>query len=85
MSVATVRLAQPNCFPAMSRPKKECPFVYAPEAVRFCPFGLRTFHAHVYAGRIPSYKFGRNRLYKIDEVVAAVERCRVATKDEVLS
>ena len=60
-------------------------FCRAPEACKVTPFPISTFHLHVKQGRIPSYKFGRARLFKKSEVIAAIERCRVATTAEVLS
>lgn len=61
------------------------PFCRAPEAAAVTPFKLSTFHLHVKQGRIPSFKFGRNRLFRKSEVIAAIEKCRVATTAEVLS
>jgi excisionase family DNA binding protein len=60
-------------------------FCRAPEAAKHVPMALRTFHLKVAQGIIPSYKFGRQRLFKKDEVIAAIERYRVATTSEVLS
>lgn len=60
-------------------------FVRTKEAAAAIPMALRTFEKAVAARKIPSYKFGRSRLFKIDEVIRAVEACRVATTREVLS
>lgn len=60
-------------------------FCYAPEAVTLTPFPIRTFHLYVKRGLIPSYRIGRHRLFKKDEVVAAIERFRVSTTAEILS
>ena len=62
----------------------ESVFCRAPEAVKATPFKLSTFHLYVKQGRIPSYKFGRNRLFKKSEVIEAIEKFRVATTAEVL-
>jgi hypothetical protein len=60
-------------------------FCRAKEAVKVTPLELRAFHDHVKNGLIPSYKFGRNRFFKKSEVIAAIERCRVATTAEIFS
>jgi len=60
---------------------KETPFCFAKEAVKVTPFSFRCFYKHVLAGRIPSYKFHRSRLFKKEEVVAAIEQCRVGTRE----
>jgi excisionase family DNA binding protein len=62
----------------------ESEFCHDLEAFKVTPFPLRTFRFYVAKGMIPSYKFGRNRLFKKSEVIAAIERGRVATADEVL-
>jgi excisionase family DNA binding protein len=62
----------------------ESEFCHDVEAVKVTPFPIRTFRFYVAKGMIPSYKFGRNRLFKKSEVVAAIEKCRVGTVDEVL-
>lgn len=70
---------------AFTEKQPEAVFCRAPEAARCVPLALRTFHLKVAQGIIPSYKFGRQRLFKKSEVIAAIERCRVATNAEVLS
>jgi excisionase family DNA binding protein len=60
-------------------------FCRAPEMAAAIPLPLRTFNLRVAEGKIPSYKFGRDRLFKKSEVIAAIERHRVGTADEVLS
>jgi excisionase family DNA binding protein len=60
-------------------------FCFAKEALKVTPFQLRTFWTHVLNGRIPSYKFGRNRLFRKSEVIAAIEKCRVSATSDVLS
>ena len=59
-------------------------FVRAKEAAAAIPMPLRTFEKAVSDGRIPSYKFGRSRFFKIPEVIAAIESQRTATVWEVL-
>jgi len=60
-------------------------FLHAPEAAAAVPVPLRSFHAYVKKGLIPSYKLGRHRLFKRSEVIAAVERQRIGTVSEMLS
>jgi excisionase family DNA binding protein len=60
-------------------------FCFAKEAYKVTPFQIRTFWTHVLAGRIPSYKIGKHRLFRKSEVIAAIEKCRVRTNSEVLS
>ena len=69
----------------MSQQNEESPFCFAGEAYKVTPFGLRTFWRHTLEGRIPSYKFGRSRLFKKEEVIAAIEKCRLGTTSEALS
>jgi hypothetical protein len=56
----------------------------AKEAYKVTPFCFSTFLQHVYAGRIPSYKFAGGRWFKKEEVIAAIEKHRIATIDEVV-
>jgi hypothetical protein len=60
-------------------------FCHDVEAVKVTPFPIRTFRFYVAKRMIPSYKFGRTRLFKKAEVIAAIERHRVGAADEVLS
>ena len=60
-------------------------FLHAAEAAAAVPVPLRSFHKYVKEGLIPSYKLGRHRLFKRHEVIAAVERQRVGTANEVLA
>ena len=59
-------------------------FCRAEEAAAAIPMKLRTFLFYLEKGMIPSYKFGRNRFFKKAEVIAAIERHRIGTVDEVL-
>jgi hypothetical protein len=65
-------------------PHAESQFCRAADAVKVTPFGIRAFNMHVRTGKIPSYKFGTNRFFKKEEVIAAIERCRISTQDEIL-
>ena len=60
------------------------PFLVDREAYKFTPWKLRSFQLHVKDGLVPSYKIGGRRLFKKSEILAAMERCRVASRDEVL-
>ena len=60
-------------------------FLHAPQAAACVPLPLRSFHSYVARGLIPSYKIGRHRLFKREEVIAAIERQRVGSMSEVLS
>jgi len=60
-------------------------FCHAQEASILTALPLRTFHLYVKQGLLPSYKIGRNRLFKKDELVAAIMSHRTGTKAEVLS
>lgn len=58
--------------------------MHAPEAAASVPVPLRSFHEYVRKGWIPSYKLGRHRLFKREEVLAAVERHRTGSYSEAL-
>ena len=68
----------------MSEQKVEDGFCFAKEVYKVTPFQLRTFWTHTLNGRWPSYKFGRNRLFKKSEILAAIEKSRVDTSSDVL-
>jgi hypothetical protein len=62
------------------------PFCDIQEARGVTPFCDRTFRAHIKNGDIPHYRLGKGMLlFKKSEVIAAIEKCRVATTAEVLS
>jgi myosin heavy subunit len=61
------------------------PFCKEMEAHKVTPLAITAFRLHVKQGRIPSYKFGRNRWFRKSEVIAAIEKCRVATTAEVVA
>jgi excisionase family DNA binding protein len=60
-------------------------FCHAPEAAVISGLPLRSFHKYVKEGLIPCYKIGRHRLFKKDELVDAIQKCRIGTVAEVLS
>ena len=66
----------------MQNPKS--PFIGAKEAYKFTPFCERTFNTLVARGFFPSYEINGRRYFKAAEVVATIEKHRVATNDEVL-
>jgi hypothetical protein len=67
----------------METPKS--PFVPAKEAYKATPLCERTFHSLVKKGFFPSYKINGRRYFKIDEIIATIERQRISSRDETLS
>ena len=61
---------------ALSNKPNKSEFCHDVEAVKVTPFPLRTFRYYVAKGLLPSYKFGRHRLFKKSEVIEAIERGR---------
>lgn len=54
-------------------------FCRAPEAIKLSGLPEKSFWNHVHAGRIPCYRLSksvRSRLFKISEVLEAVQRNR---------
>lgn len=74
-----------NTMPMQDTAKTIAAFCHAQEAAIISGLPLRTFHHFVKLGAIPSYKIGRNRLFKKDEIVEAIMSYRVGTTNEVLS
>ena len=66
----------------MENPKS--PFIGAKQAYKFTPFCERSFNTLVARGFFPSYEINGRRYFKAAEVIAAIERCRIASEDEIL-
>lgn len=64
--------------------KTEPEFIRAPQAAEILGIPLRSFHSYVSRGVLPSYKLGRHRLFRVEDLRTAMQANRVATKEEVL-
>ena len=60
-------------------------FVRVGQVARVTGISVRTLQALTAEGLVPSYKFGHSRLFKIAEVIAAIETTRESTVCEVLA
>jgi excisionase family DNA binding protein len=60
-------------------------FCHHREATIISGLPQRTFYYYLEQGLIPCYKIGRHKLFKRDEVIAAIMSHRVGTKAEALS
>jgi len=76
--------ARNPCEMQLSSAPKRGAFVKADEAAAAIPVPVRTLEKWTRNGVIPSYKLGRHRLYRIEEVIAAIEATRTASIREVL-
>ena len=45
---------------------------------------LRSFHKYVALALLPSFKLGRHRLFRWDDILEAMQRNRVCSKEEIL-
>ena len=59
-------------------------FCHHKEAAIISGLPQRSFYYYVEQGVIPCYKIGRHKLFKKDEIIAAIQSHRVATVNEVL-
>ena len=61
-------------------------FLRLPEASSLCGVAPRTFENWIKDGIVPFYRVGKRlRLFKREELVAMMERHRVASRAEVIS
>ncbi len=63
---------------------QEREFIDAKRAAIWLGIPLRSFHQYVQRGLLPSYKLGRHRLFRKDELLSALSISRTASRDEVL-
>ena len=56
-------------------------FLNARDAAKVIPIPHRTFMLYLQRGLIPSYRFGRFRFFKREDIIAAVESHRIAARD----
>lgn len=64
--------------------QNETGYIKLVEAAKFLGVSTRTLDTHVSKGRIPYYRLGKLRLFKRADLVAGMERFRVASKGEIL-
>jgi len=68
----------------LHKTKNESLFIHAPEAAALLGVPLRSFHAYVKAGKIPSFRLGRHRLFRRDDLLNAMEDHREGTITGIL-
>ena len=56
----------------------------AREAAAWLGVPLRSLHQYVQQGLLPSYKLGRHRLFRKEELLATLGANRTATRNEIL-
>ena len=59
-------------------------FMRAKEAAAWLGVPLRSLHQYVQQGLVPSYKLGRHRLFRRQELLNALGASRVASRAEIL-
>jgi excisionase family DNA binding protein len=59
-------------------------FLRAKEAAVWLGIPLRSLHQYVQQGLLPSYKLGRHRLFRRQELLEALDSSRVASRAEIL-
>jgi excisionase family DNA binding protein len=59
-------------------------FMRAKEAASWLGIPLRSLHQYVQQGLLPSYKLGRHRLFRQQELLDALGASRVASRAEIL-
>jgi excisionase family DNA binding protein len=59
-------------------------FLRAKEAAIWLGVPLRSLHQYVQQGLLPSYKLGRHRLFRKEELLSALGADRTASRSEIL-
>jgi excisionase family DNA binding protein len=59
-------------------------FMRAKEAATWLGVPLRSLHQYVQQGLVPSYKLGRHRLFRRQELLNTLGASRVASRAEIL-
>jgi len=59
-------------------------FIGAKDAASFLGIPLRSFYLYMKRGLLPSYKLGRHRLFRRQELLNALQRTRENSLDEIL-
>ncbi|MBN8707787.1 MAG: helix-turn-helix domain-containing protein [Verrucomicrobia bacterium] len=59
-------------------------FIDAKEAATFLGIPLRSLHQYVQQGLLPSYKLGRHRLFRRQELLNVLQATNKATREEIL-
>jgi excisionase family DNA binding protein len=67
-----------------SQPDSNQDFIGAKAAAKWLAIPLRSLNLYVQQGLLPSYKLGRHRLFKRDELLAALNGSRRASRAEIL-
>lgn len=63
---------------------KEAEFMCAKTAAAFLGIPLRSLYHYVQQGLLPSYKLGRHRLFRKNDLLNALQATRVTTIAEIL-
>ena len=66
------------------QPESDQNFIGTREAAKWLAIPLRSFRLYVQQGLLPSYKLGRHRLFRRDELLAALSGARAASRSEIL-
>ncbi|MBN8711860.1 MAG: hypothetical protein BGO12_05125 [Verrucomicrobia bacterium 61-8] len=64
--------------------RQEPEFIDAKAAASWLGVPLRSLYQYVRQGCLPSYKLGRHRLFRKQELFSALAISRIASRDEVL-
>lgn len=64
--------------------RQEPEFIDAKAAAVWLGIPLRSFYQYVQRGFLPSYKLGRHRLFRKQELLSTLSISRIASRDEVL-
>ena len=85
----TFRLSQKQCPKAKSEEKISAPnegqeFLCARQAAAWLGIPLRSLHQYVQQGLLPSYKLGRHRLFRRQELLSALAATKLSSRDEIL-
>ena len=75
-------LRPPFCDPPDVHPKAE--FINTNAAAAWLGISRRSMQRYVQDGLLPSYKLGKQRLFRRSELLDALGASRVATRDEIL-
>ncbi|MDD5198401.1 MAG: helix-turn-helix domain-containing protein [Terrimicrobiaceae bacterium] len=76
------RLAKSSPEPLPSPENRE--FINAKQAAEWLGIPLRSLNLYVQRGILPSYKLGRHRLFRRNELRSAITGSRLATRADIL-
>lgn len=59
-------------------------FIGARQAAAWLGIPVRSLHQYVQRGLLPSYKLGRHRLFRREEILTCLQTTRLASRSEIL-